>query len=564
MVLAATFTAQPLLPPLEWLLDEAGVHARLHLAPYHQTFQQLLSPDSLLASHVGAANVVLMRVEDFVREVLEPGAALSLIERTMRELSAALLQFARRSRSPLLVLLLPPSVQGAEPLARALQAATARLHGQLQACPLLQSIDVAQIDARCGNERHDRLRDELAHIPYTDEYFAAMALVLVKQIQLAQQIHRDCALSSGRAVLDCLRSRRRRTRPLRERIVQPASATEQELLTLWQELLNIEQLGVEDNYFALGGTSVLVARMLADLARRFGVRLRPASIVAAPTVRSLARELQSVQQARTQQSASLLVELKLGGPLNFFLVHDGEGKTALYRPLAQRLPGALSVYGIEPHRLPRVPLASDSVVQMAHDYVAQVRRLQPQGPYRLGGQSAGAVIAYEMGRQLQAEGEHVAMLALLDAARPGAAKRPGYIARQRLLHLWVRARFALLRRRLSQGRAWSTRLSALGVREIYESAEAHYVPPPLNGAGVVLLRARAELEGVHDTPARLIYTEEALGWRSVVPDLEIVQVEGGHASMLREPHVADLAAALAARLVPQVQQERAIAGSGAR
>lgn len=558
MAIAATFTAEPLLQPLEWLLDEAGVHPSLHLAPYHQLFQQLLSPGSLLASHVGAANVVLVRVEDFVREVLEPATALSLIERSSRELWAALLQFASHSRSPLLVLLLPASVRGAQPLAKALQATTARLHEQLSSCHALQLIDVAQIDARCGSDRHDRLRDELAHIPYTDEYFAAMALVLAQRIQPAP------APASGKAVLETLRSRRRRTRPLRERAVQPASATEQELLTLWQELLNIEQLGVEDNYFALGGTSVLVARMFADMARRFGVRLPPASIVAAPTVRALARELQSLQQARTQQAASLLVELKLGGPRNFFLVHDGDGGTALYRHLAQHLPSALSVYGIEPHRLPRVPLAAGSIAQMAHDYVAQVRRLQPHGPYQLGGLSAGALIAYEMGRQLQAAGEHVATLALLDAARPGAAKRPGYIARQRLLRLWVRLRIALLRRGLAQGRAWPARLCALDVRQRYESAEAGYLPQPLIGAGVVLLRARAGLDGTNDTPARLIYMDEALGWRAVVPELEILDVEGGHASMLREPHVAGLAALLADRLLPQVQQERATAGSGAR
>ena len=65
----------------------------------------------------------------------------------------------------------------------------------------------------------------------------------------------------------------------------------------------------------------------------------------------------------------------------------------LYRALAQRLPGALSVYGIEPHRLPRVPLAAGSITQMARDYVAEARGLQPQGPYRLGGLGAGAVIA---------------------------------------------------------------------------------------------------------------------------------------------------------------------------
>lgn len=568
MAIAATFSAEPLLQPLEWVLGEAGLHPSLHLAPYHQLFQQLLSPNSLLASHTGAANVLLIRLEDFVREVLEPADALSLIERAARQLSAALLQFVRHSRSPLLVLLLPVSALRAEPLGEALGAATARLREQISTSASLHAVDVAQIDARCGNASHDRLRDELAHIPYTEEYFAAMALVLagcIHALCVPGQAAPAATLKTGSAVLTALRSRRR-TRPLRERAVQPASPLERELLTLWQELLNIEALGVEDNFFALGGSPLQAAHLCAQIAQRCGVRLVPASLVAAPTVRLLARALQNEQAVRTDQAASLLIELKAGGPQNFFLVHNGDGETLLYRALARRLPGTLSVYGIEPHRLPRVPLAAGSITQMARDYVAQMRGLQPQGPYRLGGLGAGAVIAYEMTQQLHAAGERVALLALLDAARPGTARRPAFIARQRLQQLWVRIRFALLRRRLARGRSWPMRLPALAVREIYDSAEASYVPHPLAGARVVLVRARARLGSSIDTPNRLIYTDEALGWRSVAADIEILDAEGGHTSMLQEPQVITLAAALTERLVPKIERDhdRAIAGSGTR
>src|SRR6185312_4751357 len=315
------------------------------------------------------------------------------------------------------------------------------------------------------------------------------------------------------------------------------------LLTLWQELLNIDALGVEDNYFALGGNPLLAARLFAQIAHCFGVRLRPGTLEAAPTIRALARTLRSAQAARANLAASLLVELKAGGPLNLFLVHDGDGETLPYRLLAQHLPGALSVYGIGPCRLPGVPLAAGSIPQLARDYTAQVRRLQPQGPYRLGGLAAGGVIAFEMARQLQAAGEAVAMVALLDAARPGATGRPGDGARLLAQRLWVRMRLALLRWRLARGRAWPERLPPLSVREIYDSVEARYVPGPLAGAGVVLLRRRTGRAKADD----------ALGWRGLVPDLQIVELEGAaHAGLLQEPQVAAAAAALADRLLPQV------------
>jgi thioesterase domain-containing protein len=417
-------------------------------------------------------------------------------------------------------------------------------------------------------------------------------------------------LTSGAGVLEALRSHQRRTRPLRERAVQAASPTERQLLTLWQELLNIEDLGVEDNYFALGGTSLLAARMFAEIARRFGVRLRLTTIVAAPTLRSLARALQSEQVTQAGDAASLLIELKAGGPMRLFLVHDGDGETLLYRNLAQRLPSALSVYGIEPRRLPGVPLAAGSIAEMARDYIVHVRRLQPAGPYRLGGLCAGAVIAYEMARQLQAAGEQVALVALMDAARPHAARRPGRISRERaqrfeqmlaslretqggslarlgrallgttrkgmglvrwtlqsrLQRLSVRRRFAMLRRLLAQHQPWPARTRPLSVREIYDSAESEYLPQPLVDAGVVLLRASQGLGEPNDIPYQSIYADETLGWRGLVSDLEVLDAEGGHSSMLQEPQVISLADALAERMLPRLERDpvQVVASSGAR
>lgn len=610
VAIAATFTAEPLLQPLELVLGDAGLRPTLHLAPYHQLFQQLLSPTSVLATHEGAANLLLIRLEDFVREVLEPADALSLIERTARELSGALLQFGRRSRSPLIVLLLPVSAMRTEPLGEALQAATARLREQLAASPVMHAIDVAEIGTGGGSDPHDRLRDELAHIPYTEEYFAAIALVLARRIRaLCVSAHSGrvaSTLTTAPAVLEALCGQQRRARPLRARPVQPASPTERQLLSLWQELMSIDELGVEDNFFALGGTSLLAARMFAEAARRFGVRLPLTSIVAAPTVRALARALRREEALQLDQPLSLLIELKAGGPTNLFLVHDGDGETLLYRNLAQRLPDALSVYGIEPRRLAHVPLAATSIEQMARDYLVEVRRLQPTGPYRLGGLCAGAVIAYEMARQLQAAGERVALVALLDGARPGALRRIGptvrqraqhfdqmlaslsqtessavkrglrvlrsstrtlagvvrWTARSRLQHLSVRLRFLLLRQRLARGRAWPDRLPDLSVREIYDSAESRYAPQPLRGAGTLLLRAREGLGEPTDTPYRLLYADETLGWSAVVPDLEVIDAEGGHASMLQEPQVISLARALTERVQARAESGRTTVTAG--
>ena len=400
-------------------------------------------------------------------------------------------------------------------------------------------------------------------------------------------------LVSGRAVLQALRSRNRRTRTLSTPPRPAETETERRLLALWEEVLGITGLGVEDDYFALGGSSLLAARLFAEISRGFGVQLRLTTILESPTVRALSRLLDPKASGR----AGGLVELRRGGERNLFLVHDGDGETLLYLNLARRLPGEFSVFGIEPRRLPGVPMAHARIEDMAASYLREIRKRQPHGPYLLGGLCAGGVIAYEMAVQLTQEGDVADLVALLDAASPRAEKRRGRIASQRLgrmaqvfeeararndsfvrrgmfiagrilekvvntiawetssrwRRLSVRARFGLLRRQLSRGRPWPSFVKELSIREIYDSAEAGYVPRPVPGKGIVLVRARTG-EGA-DAPYRDVYADETLGWAGLAPGLTVVDVDGGHASMLQESFVDSITSALA-RQVSRPAPER--------
>jgi len=304
------------------------------------------------------------------------------------------------------------------------------------------------------------------------------------------------------------------------------------------------------------------------------------------SVRSLSQHLERHPPKRLSKS---LVELKGGGSRNLFLVHDGDGQTLVYLNLAHRMPADLAVVGIEPFRIPGVPLAQTSVEEMAACYVEEMRRHQPSGPYLLGGLCGGGVIAFEMASQLVRAGESVEFVALFDAVRPQTPMRPGLLASHRINRLtqaltaarsterslvarawtilgvisrklvntltweikrrmtkwWVDARFLLLRKRLARGRPWPKFLPGLSARQIYESADALYVARPLPRASVVLVRARAGVDGVaDDTPYLDIYADETLGWRALIEKLNVIDVDGGHSSMLREPFVQSLARAL--------------------
>jgi thioesterase domain-containing protein len=383
--------------------------------------------------------------------------------------------------------------------------------------------------------------------------------------------------------------------------------TERRLLALWEEAFGIDGLCVEDDYFALGGTSLLAVRLFLSIAQTFNVKLPLSTIIEAPTVRALSHHLvrppavmdwpavrgltQDLGQHPTQRSNSLVV-LKGGGSRKLFLVHDGDGETLLYRNMAQRMPADLSVVGIEPLRTPNVPLAQLSIEEMAAFYIGEIRRSQPSGPYLLGGLCAGGVIAFEMASQFVCAGEIVELVALLETAAPRAPQRAGLVSGWRLGRLtqaltdasrtrrshvarawtifnvisrklvnmltweikqrgtrWsVGTRFRLLRYLRARGLPWPRFLPGLSVRQIYASADAVYVPKPLSNTCVVLARARAgvahDIPDVGDTAYRELYADDTFGWRELTAKLVVIDVDGGHSSMLQEPFVRSLATAL--------------------
>ena len=404
----------------------------------------------------------------------------------------------------------------------------------------------------------------------------------------ASELYRKMALemTSGRSVIAALQASTRRTRTLPGSASQPATQTERTLQGLWQELLNIKPIGVDDDYFALGGTSLLAARMFSEIAKRLRVKLPLTSILEASTIRKIAARIDK----QTFGRRDVLVPLKSGGgKRNLFLIHDGDGETLLYLNLARRLPSDVSVFGVEPLRAARVPLAHARIEDMAAFYIKCIREVQPAGPYLLGGLCAGGVIAYEIALQLKRAGEPVELVAILDAAAPGAKKRVGRItklrvdrlkgmvadlrsdqqsaaaayfsiakaaarkvfnaltweASQRAARLYRRVRFDVLRLVLSKRMSWPPFIRELTVREIYDTAETHYGPGNSVGRGVVLARAlRAHPDLLGDDAYRDVYADEHFGWRAVDPSLVVIDVEGGHSSMLQEPFVASLANAL--------------------
>ncbi|WP_460367062.1 non-ribosomal peptide synthetase, partial [Actinocorallia lasiicapitis] len=194
----------------------------------------------------------------------------------------------------------------------------------------------------------------------------------------------------------------------------PEGAAEEELAALFAQALGLEKVAADVSFFDLGGDSI-VAMRLVGLARQAGLELSPRAVFTHQTVEALVAARSGPQDA--ELGLGVLLPIRSGGdraPL--FCVHPAGGLAWPYFGLLRTLPPGRPVYGLQARGFldPDEALHA-SVAEAARDHVAQIRSVQPHGPYHLTGYSLGGLIAYEAACLLQAEGEEIGLLALIDS-----------------------------------------------------------------------------------------------------------------------------------------------------
>ena len=201
----------------------------------------------------------------------------------------------------------------------------------------------------------------------------------------------------------------------------PTTPVQKELAAAWAQALELESVGIHDNFFDLGGHSITVIRAV-DFANRRGIRVTARQLFQYPTVAELS--VVAEEGGAAPSAPETVVPLKSSGTLPpLFCLHSSTGTAASYLPLAGQLAEDRPCYGIE--AAPIVPGApEESVDDMAARYCAAIREVQPTGPYHLLGWSLGGGIAWAVAGQLQAQGEEIGLLALLDTQPPAALDEP--------------------------------------------------------------------------------------------------------------------------------------------
>ena len=422
---------------------------------------------------------------------------------------------------------------------------------------------IAYLEVRDGSV--PELSDVRAHLKkQLPDYMIPSAIVRMEKLPLT---------ANGKIDRKALRAPADGLLAVKGEFEPPTDAIEQMLTRLWSKVLKVQRVSLHDNFFELGGHSLLAVRIISDIEKVFKKRLPLATLLQAPTVGQLADVL---RRENWTPSWSSLVPIRPGGskpPL--FLIHSHGGNVLEYYPLVNQLGPDQPVYALQALGLDGRIVKGRSLEEMAAAYVEEIRSLQPQGPYFLGGFCFGGLAALEAAQQLSALGEKVALVVMLQTVHPAAASfRPeiGLLGRWRRLA----ARRIDLEREMLRNRGWKhvvERLRRMGQvgwartevkldRAFFNSRTSNdrvsmayvleslgmehdrafeaYAPRGYRG-DVLLVRAKKQLDGLS--------CDYDLGWKGVFQGrLDICDVPGHQQTMLSEPNLRCLSEELATRL----------------
>ncbi|MFK7800055.1 MAG: amino acid adenylation domain-containing protein [Anaerolineae bacterium] len=359
----------------------------------------------------------------------------------------------------------------------------------------------------------------------------------------------------------------------------PTSETETMLVEIWRELLEIDQVSVNDNFFALGGHSLLAIRLFNRIDETFGKQLPLTSLFQYPSISQLAVLIDFVDLPDFEDQ--LLVEDKLLIPIQIaqsgsqpplFCVHGFGGGVVGYGEMARLLGSDQMVYGLQALGHDGLDEPDDNIETMATRYIESIRKIQPEGPYLLSGYCYGGVVAFEIAHQLEQQGELVPFVGIFEGYAPlRGGNRESIFRNPKLIMHWFRnfpfwfSDFLSLggkqmsrrmRRRLK--RIWRRCAATFGrqvavnpqdvvddtaelaehqleLMKIHLQALRRYDPATRTGS-VDLFRIRSQ--------ALTRTTDSTMGWKKLAKHVNVNMIKGSHNNILEQPHVVSLASAI--------------------
>ncbi|MGB7318944.1 MAG: SDR family NAD(P)-dependent oxidoreductase [Planktotalea sp.] len=359
----------------------------------------------------------------------------------------------------------------------------------------------------------------------------------------------------------------------------PESEIERTLAGMWQDLLGVSDVGIDDSFFDLGGHSLIAVRLFAQIKKAYRLDFPISILFEAPTIRKISALIEAqigpqsgVDDApmpkAPERRFTHIVPMHEGARGNkapFFLVAGMFGNVLNLRHLAHLLGADRPFYGLQARGLYGDQEPHRSIEDAARDYIVELQEVQPHGPYMLGGFSGGGITAYEMARQLEAAGEQVDLVVLLDTPLPkrralstidrlyiqGAElKRGGLLYPLR----WIARRVAWeisKRRAPDLGQTQEHQFHNAEIEAAFLEAVAAYEVRPWHG-NLQLYRpplvGHWTVSGGKQINSERAYVLHDNDWTQHAPKVQVTEVPGDHDSMVLEPNVRVLAARMKAAI----------------
>ena len=368
---------------------------------------------------------------------------------------------------------------------------------------------------------------------------------------------------------------------IRSAYLPPETPIQRELATIWRDLLGVDQVGRDDDFFELGGQSLIAMRVFTRMKQRYSIDLPLAILFEAPTIAQCAAivaaklgrpdpadgdgsadsEQAPVPATAPASAFGSLVTIQQGNDdlIPFFCVHGAGGNVLNFRDLSQAMGRSQPFYGIQARGVDGHVRPPRSIEEMAATYIDEIRERQPEGPYLLGGYSGGGIVAFEMARQITAAGGEVAAVIMFDTFPPVIPPRDVTLGMrlQRVRHERTSYVKNIVLRRIRERRKAKERLEidaivrrdgivpselrGLHVEDAFQAAAKEYVVRPWRGH-VVLIRAT-------DLHFAFQSLGEAYGWDEAVQGcFELIKVPGDHDTLVLEPNATTLVRLLRATL----------------
>ena len=345
---------------------------------------------------------------------------------------------------------------------------------------------------------------------------------------------------------------------LEETFVAPRTDLELQLTKIWEKVLGIQPIGIKDNFFELGGHSLLAIRLLTEIEKSFGKNLPLVTFFEAQTVEQLAIVLDK-EDSQPWQTLVMMQPGTTKPPL--FCIHAVWGNVFFYQKLVQYLGKNQPVYGLQAQGLDGKKPPLTSLTEMAAHYIQEIHTVQPNGPYHIGGFSFGGLLAFEIARQLQSQGQRIAMLAIFDTPAPGyhhvqasesedsklsqllgrsffhVGKLFKLSIKEQLTYLWERIWWHMKEGKLNFGYKFYLRYIMRSLQELrlLEISAANH--QARDGYVAQAIPCQLTLFQATERPAGFD-NEPGLGWGQLAKGgVECYKIPGMHADMMEEPQV---------------------------